>query len=131
MPSGGPKVAGHTATLVGSEMYVIGGYDRISGFSERSYVYNIDTKEWKNLTTSGPSPKGVYFTEINTIYGSLLCRRKIAHFICSLYQLYCLLQMISCEFGFGSCCKTLIVHNGEGNSVFLLKFLKRCKRVRL
>lgn len=64
MPSKGPKVAGHTATLVGNEMYIIGGYDRILGFNERSYIYNIDTKEWKNLTTSGPSPKGLYFTEI-------------------------------------------------------------------
>lgn len=73
MPSEGPKVAGHTATLVGSEMYVIGGYDRISGFSERSYIYNIDTKEWKNLTTSGPSPKGVYLTEINTQFMVVFC----------------------------------------------------------
>jgi len=62
--SKGPKVAGHTATLVGNEMYIIGGYDRILGFSERSYKYNIDTKEWTNLTTSGPSPKGLYLTEM-------------------------------------------------------------------
>ena len=45
-------------------MFIIGGYDRILGFNERSYVYNIDTKEWKNLTTSGPSPKGLCFSDM-------------------------------------------------------------------
>ena len=64
MPSEGPKVAGHTATLVGNDMYIIGGYDRILGFNEISYVYNIDTKKWKNLTTSGPSPKGLCFQDV-------------------------------------------------------------------
>ncbi|XP_066023971.1 multiple epidermal growth factor-like domains protein 8 [Pocillopora verrucosa] len=58
--SKGPKVAGHTTTLVGDDIYIIGGYDRVRGFSERSYKYNVITKVWANLTTSGPSPKGVY-----------------------------------------------------------------------
>jgi len=60
----GPKVAGPPAKLGGIEMFIIGGYDRILGFNERSYKYNIDTKEWTNLTTSGPSPKGLYFMEM-------------------------------------------------------------------
>ena len=53
-------MAGHTITLVGDDIYIIGGYDRVRGFSERSYKYNVITKVWANLTTSGPSPKGWY-----------------------------------------------------------------------
>lgn len=53
-------MAGHTITLVGDDIYIIGGYDRVRGFSERSYKYNVITKVWANLTTSGPSPKGLY-----------------------------------------------------------------------
>lgn len=53
-------MAGHTTTLVGDDIYIIGGYDRVRGFSERSYKYNVITKVWANLTTSGPSPKGLY-----------------------------------------------------------------------
>ena len=60
MSSEGPKVAGHSATLVGDDMFVIGGYDRIMGYSERSYKYNIVTKKWTNLAATGPSPKGLY-----------------------------------------------------------------------
>ncbi|KAJ7326013.1 Multiple epidermal growth factor-like domains protein 8 [Desmophyllum pertusum] len=60
LTSNGPKVAGHTATLAGDDMVIIGGYDRILGFNERSYKYNVVTKKWTSLTTSGPSPKGLY-----------------------------------------------------------------------
>lgn len=56
----GPKVAGHSATLVGNDMIVIGGYDHFLGFSESTYKYNVVTKQWSILPVQGPSPKGLY-----------------------------------------------------------------------
>ena len=56
--SEGPKVAGHTATVVGDTMLIIGGYDPDVGFSDRVVQYNIATKIWSDLTYGGPSPKG-------------------------------------------------------------------------
>ena len=56
--SRGPRVAGHTATLVEDDMFIIGGYDRLQGFNEDTYKYNVVTKQWSKVQSTGPSPKG-------------------------------------------------------------------------
>ena len=58
MTSQPPKVAGHTATLAEDEMVLIGGYDKGSGFNDKTYKYNVLTKQWSQVQTTGPYPKG-------------------------------------------------------------------------
>ena len=58
MTSQGPKVAGHTATLAEDEMVLIGGFDKVLGFNDKTYKYNVLTKQWSQVQTTGPYPKG-------------------------------------------------------------------------
>ena len=58
MTSHGPKVAGHTATLAEDEMVLIGGFDKVLRFNDKTYKYNVLTKQWSQVQTSGPYPKG-------------------------------------------------------------------------
>ena len=39
-------------------MVIIGGYDRLLGFSETTHKYNVESRQWGTLPSRGPSPKG-------------------------------------------------------------------------
>ncbi|KAK3741109.1 hypothetical protein QZH41_013937, partial [Actinostola sp. cb2023] len=53
-----PKVAGHTCTLVGDIITVIGGYEPHAGLNNKVYQYSIPGKTWSVLEPLGTPPTG-------------------------------------------------------------------------
>ncbi|EDO43458.1 predicted protein, partial [Nematostella vectensis] len=56
----GIAVAGHTCTLVGDVITVIGGYDPGSGFNGRVYQYHVINQAWSIMDPLGSQPAGLY-----------------------------------------------------------------------
>jgi hypothetical protein len=84
-PPGGVAAYGHTATLVGTQMYTIGGLDGNGEFvgSHRMARYDVTVGSWELCNASGTRPNALfghsasYATEVGAIfvfggYGSVL-----------------------------------------------------------
>ena len=54
--------AGHTATLVGNEVYIIGGYSFDQGYVIEEEVYSINSKKSSLISTFGTPPAGNIFS---------------------------------------------------------------------
>lgn len=52
-----PSTKNHTATLVGSEVYVFGGYDGQKNHNEL-YVFDLPSMEWRQPQVGGSKPSG-------------------------------------------------------------------------
>lgn len=62
-PAGMPGArGGHSATLIGSKVYIFGGEDLKRKPSDELWVLDLTTLEWEQLTTSGqgPSPRSAH-----------------------------------------------------------------------
>ncbi|EFJ11440.1 hypothetical protein SELMODRAFT_426385 [Selaginella moellendorffii] len=56
-----PGTRGHSATLVGSKVWVYGGEDFHGRMLHDVHVFDLDTKEWERVVTSGMLPPGLCF----------------------------------------------------------------------
>eukprot|EP00439_Symbiodinium_sp_Y106_P084615 s2025_g26.t1 len=52
-----PSTKNHTATPVGSEVYVFGGYDGQKNHNEL-YIFDLQSMEWRQPTVGGQKPSG-------------------------------------------------------------------------
>ena len=65
-----PGMAGHTLTMTSSgDMYVIGGFSQQNYFSDRAYVYNTASAQWREAAVSGYRPIGI---DTLHLYGFLM-----------------------------------------------------------
>lgn len=63
-----PSTKNHTATLVGSEVYVFGGYDGQKNHNEL-YVFDVTVMEWRQPHVDGVRPSGRNGHSASLLYG--------------------------------------------------------------
>ncbi|CAD7975380.1 unnamed protein product [Amoebophrya sp. A25] len=64
-----PATKNHTGTLVGSDLYIFGGYD--GGKNHNTlFVYNVDTHEWSQPNPGGLRPSGRNGHSATLIFGT-------------------------------------------------------------
>jgi len=63
-----PSTKNHTATLVGNEVYVFGGYDGQKNHNEL-YVFDIASMEWRQPQVHGVKPSGRNGHSATLLYG--------------------------------------------------------------
>lgn len=67
-----PGMLGHTATLVGTSMYVFGGITKDYGMHAAIYRYDTGTEAWSRIVASGAPPDGLYGHSSVLVNGQIL-----------------------------------------------------------